>query len=254
MVNKCFALVATTDTVNSLPAVVDALSDQIKETPLFVHFINEENDKNQLTETLDMNSPIFTTTRSNTTFTLKCSKQAEKPVKLVWSLIKHINFQEICPDRQTVLKIAFNKYPPIFDMVDSKIDMATIEGVFLDTFLESNGLVAEWHDARFTWGTKNPNGTWSGVVGMVGYSICDVGITFLGYTQERGSFIDYSHPVGEAGMMWISKIPQKLPPATNYFRVFDKTTWLLILLSMVSTSLTLLIASRVGLSYGSGHC
>ena len=45
MVNKCFAIVAAKDTVNSLPSVAEALTDQIKETPLFVQLISEENDK-----------------------------------------------------------------------------------------------------------------------------------------------------------------------------------------------------------------
>ena len=35
-------------------------------------------------------------------------------------------------------------------------------------------------------------------------------------------------------------------------RIFDQTTWLMILISMIATSLMLLIASRAGLSYGVG--
>ena len=45
LVNKCFAIIAAKDTVDSLLYVVDALSDQIKETPLFVQLINEEDEK-----------------------------------------------------------------------------------------------------------------------------------------------------------------------------------------------------------------
>ena len=252
MVNKCFAIIAEKYIEDSLLYVVDALSDQIKETPLFVQLINEEDEKNLLTETLDIKSPIFQTTRSTAIFTVKCSKQTEKPIKLAWSMIKQTNFHDLCSDTQTVLKVAFNKEAPFFDMADSKIDIDTVEGVFVDTFLEKNGLVAEWHDANFSWGSKDPNGTWNGVVGMVGYKTCDVGITYIGYTEERGSFIDFSHPAGDTGMSWISKTPQKLPPATNIIRIFDKTSWLLIFISMLATSLMLLIASRAGLSYGVG--
>ena len=250
MVNKCFVIVASRDTVNSLPYVIDALSDQIKETPLFVQLINEENDKNLLKETFDIKPPIFQTTRSSTIFSVKCSKQ--KPLNLALRLITQMDFNKICPDRQTVLKVAFNIASPFFDMVDSKIDMDTVEGVFVETLLEKNGLVAEWHDAKSTWGIRDVNGTWNGVVGMVGYSTCDVGITYIGYSHQRLSFIDYTHSIGDTGLTWISKTPKKLPPATNYVRIFDKTTWLLILISMVATSLMLLIASRAGLSYGVG--
>ena len=65
-------------------------------------------------------------------------------------------------------------------------------------------------------------------------AISDVGITVISYTEERGSFIDYSHPVGLDGMKWTSKPPQKLPPATNIIRIFDGTTWLLVLVSMTA--------------------
>ena len=84
MDNKCFAIVA-------LPLV---LSDQIKETPLFVQLINEENDKNLLKETFDIKPPIFQTTRSSTIFSVKCSKQ--KPLNLALRLITQMDFNKIC--------------------------------------------------------------------------------------------------------------------------------------------------------------
>ena len=150
------------------------------------------------------------------------------------------------------MRIAFNNDPPFFNLIDSKPDIDSIEGLHVETFLEKHGLVADWQDAKGTWGSKDINGTWNGVVGKVGYSISDVGIAIISYTVERGSFIDYSHPVGVDGQKWVSKPPEKLPPATNIIRIFDKTTWLLIFISMLATSLVLLIASRAGLSYGVG--
>ena len=53
-------------------------------------------------------------------------------------------------------------------------------------------------------------------------------------------------------MKWMSKPPQKLPPATNIVRIFDYTSWLLILISMLSVSFSLVLASRLGLQYGVG--
>ena len=70
--------------------------------------------------------------------------------------------------------------------------------------------------------------------------------------MERASFIDYSHPVGVDAMKWMSKPPQKLPPATNIVRIFDSITWLLIFISMLAVSFTLVAASYVGLQYGVG--
>ena len=163
-----------------------------------------------------------------------------------------MKFHEICPNRQTLLKIAFIRRLPYFALVDSKIDMDTMEGILIGTFLEKHGLAAEWHDANSVWGNKDPNGTWNGMVGKVGYYTCDVGITAIYYTHERLAIIDFSFAVGDAGLTWVSKIPQKLPPATNIVRIFDKTSWLLIFISMMTTSFMLQIASRAGLAYGVG--
>ena len=217
-----------------------------------MQLIGEENGKNLSTKTLDIKSPIFQSTMHSTIFSVKCSNLTKEPVYLAWRFIEHNSFNEICPDRERILKIAWNKNVPFFNLADSKPDMDTLEAVYVDTFLEKHGLVPEWHDAKMSWGSRDLNGTWNGVVGKVGYSVCDVGITIISYTMERGSFIDYSHPVGVEGMRWVSKPPEKLPPATNIIRIFDETTWLLIFISMLATSLMLLIASTAGHSYGVG--
>ena len=51
-------------------------------------------------------------------------------------------------------------------------------------------------------------------------------------------------------MVWVSKPPQKLPPITNILRIFDVTSWVLILASMLSVSVFLLAVSKVGTLYG----
>ena len=53
-------------------------------------------------------------------------------------------------------------------------------------------------------------------------------------------------------MRWVSKPPQKLPPATNLLRTFDETSWLLIFVSMLIISLVLVFISHVSLKYGFG--
>ena len=51
-------------------------------------------------------------------------------------------------------------------------------------------------------------------------------------------------------MVWVSKPPQKLPPITNILRIFDVTSWVLILASIMSVSVVLLAVSKVGTLYG----
>ena len=51
-------------------------------------------------------------------------------------------------------------------------------------------------------------------------------------------------------MVWVSKPPQKLPPITNILRIFDVTSWVLILASIMLVSVVLLAVSKVGTLYG----
>ena len=217
-----------------LPKVVDILTGQIKKYPIFVQIITEDNSNILATKTIDVISPIFQTTRSTRIISVICSKQTKEPIKLSWKLMKHQNIKKTCPDTKRTLRIAYNEYAPFFKFEDSRPTMDTLEGVFIETFLEKHGLLATWYNAKLIWGVRDLNGTWNGVVGRVGYSLSDVGICIISYTLERGSFIDYSHPVGLDGAKWMSKPPQKLPPATNIIRIFDGVTWLLVFVSMLS--------------------
>ena len=138
-----------------------------------------------------------------------------------------MKFHEICPNRQTLLKIAFIRRLPYFALVDSKIDMDTMEGILIGTFLEKHGLAAEWHDANSVWGNKDDNGTWNGMVGKVGYYTCDVGITAIYYTHERLAIIDFSFAVGDAGLTWVSTgcPKKKFPCFSTFFQKRSVTKW-----------------------------
>ena len=59
---------------------------------------------------------------------------------------------------------------------------------------------------NYEWGSLDPEtGLWNGVVGMVGYGQSDLGVSIISFTQERNSFIDYSHAVGTDSMVWVTK-------------------------------------------------
>ena len=53
-------------------------------------------------------------------------------------------------------------------------------------------------------------------------------------------------------MQWVSKSPGKVPPIYNIVMIFDVSTWMMIIFSMMTVSATLLMASRFGLQYGVG--
>ena len=79
-----------------------------------------------------------------------------------------------------------------------------------------------------------------------------MGIGALGYAVERNDYLDYTHPVGDISMQWISKTPGRVAPVYNIVRIFDLTTWILILITLLMVSTLLLVASSFGLEYGVG--
>lgn len=74
----------------------------------------------------------------------------------------------------------------------------------------------------------------------------------MSYKEARILFVDYSPAVGEDGSVWWSKLPQKLPPATNLVRTFDTTSWAMTGLAMLTVSLFLMLVSYLGSHYGVG--
>jgi hypothetical protein len=48
-------------------------------------------------------------------------------------------------------------------------------------------------DKRY--GSKNPNGTWSGIIGTVASKHADLGLNMFEYSTERMDVINYLNPI-----------------------------------------------------------
>ena len=54
-----------------------------------------------------------------------------------------------------------------FRSEEDEIDLETIEGLALSTLLDKYNLTTNWIYEGFIWGSKDENGTFTGVVGRV---------------------------------------------------------------------------------------
>ena len=77
-----------------------------------------------------------------------------------------------------------------------------------------------------------------------------MGISCIGYNPERHAIVEYSHPLGEAAIHWVSKPPGRLSAATNILRIFEYEAWVMILVSIISISAAFIVISKIGRSYG----
>ena len=65
-------------------------------------------------------------------------------------------------------------------------------------------------------------------------------------------FVDYSPGIGVDGVVWYSKLPQKVPPTTNLVKTFDTASWVCIGASLLLMSSLLTLVSYLGTHYGVG--
>ena len=73
----------------------------------------------------------------------------------------------ICSLQNKNLRISYNDYVPFLTFENDQINIDTIEGNAIETFIEKHNLTTEWKYENFKWGNKDENGTFNGVIGRV---------------------------------------------------------------------------------------
>ena len=113
----------------------------------------------------DENNPIFTVLCPNTSVVRK----------MHWG---HTNFSDwrhfkgFCSENMRHLQIGFNEHMP---HMHQDLNIPSIEGIFLKTFIEKYELSHEWNDAGYSWGPFDKEiGKFGGVLGLVSEKYWDM--------------------------------------------------------------------------------
>ena len=88
---------------------------------------------------------------------------------------------------------------------------------------------------------------------QVAYNEADLGVTNFVCSYVRSTVVDCSHPTQHASMHWVSRYPRPLPPTitlTSLLSIYNGDCWILIFICIFSVSVFLVLASKVGASYG----
>ena len=56
---------------------------------------------------------------------------------------------------------------PFFVYGNNQINIDSIEGNAIETFIDKHNLTTDWKNENFKWGNKDENGTFDGVIGRV---------------------------------------------------------------------------------------
>ncbi|XP_068081811.1 ionotropic receptor 21a-like [Anabrus simplex] len=83
------------------------------------------------------------------------------------------------------------------------------------------------HDAD--WGTKHPNGTWTGLISDVFYNVADVTFGAIRYTPDRMEVSDSSVTFTEETMIWFLPAQKPIPRWEKLFRIFSTDVWVILL-------------------------
>ena len=69
------------------------------------------------------------------------------------------------------LRISYNDVMPFFVYGNNQINIDSIEGNAIETFIDKHNLTTDWKNENFKWGNKDENGTFDGVIGRVIYKL-----------------------------------------------------------------------------------
>ena len=88
-------------------------------------------------------------------------------IQFSWNFLDLKRAKPICSFQGKNLRISYNEFSPFFTTENNQINIDTIEGNAIKTFLDKHNLTAEWKYENFKWGNKDENGTFNGVIGRV---------------------------------------------------------------------------------------
>ena len=174
--------------------------------------------------------------------------------------------KEMCG--RNIVRMAYNHEDGVFEVDEEGkvVKTGLRQSEVLISFFSSQKLTPVWKNANFTWGWfDEETGRWTGACALVrpgfvchdkpqypqvGYDKADLGVVGFGCSHARSTIVLCSQPLGYSVTRWISRAPRPLPPAFNLVRIFTSSSWLAVFTSLLAVTCLLLIAARVGKSYG----
>ena len=145
------------------------LQEQIKEIPGFILVVSDQHKKLDNLDGIQFESEAawVLAEEGDPILTLFCPNTSTIR-KMTWRYTDFSdwkNFNRICSENKKHLRVAFNDAMPY---MTTDLNVPSIEGMFIKTFVERNGLSVELNNAFSKWGgIDKKTALWYGVVGMV---------------------------------------------------------------------------------------
>ncbi|KPM02495.1 Glutamate receptor delta-1 subunit precursor (GluR delta-1)-like protein [Sarcoptes scabiei] len=119
-----------------------------------------------------------------------------------------------------------------FTRIDSR-RIFGIEPILIATFANYFNFSVELIDCKGVYGVKNPNGTWSGMIGMISLKEIDIGIGGYIITYERHLVVDHLYPHWIDELSYATSLPAKQISFDLLLKPFTWEIWLCIFASFL---------------------
>ncbi|GFT26773.1 lig_chan-Glu_bd domain-containing protein [Nephila pilipes] len=137
--------------------------------------------------------------------------------------------------------------------VNDRIVLNGLEGEMLKCLMEKLKFEFELVLPNYgQYGSRDSNGTWDGVIGMVRRGEADIGLATLSITEDRWEAVDFSISYLVNDRVFAIKEPGEMPKVTAFTYPFSRNVWILYtLVILAATVLFQRIMFRRGTLLGS---
>ncbi|GFY45451.1 uncharacterized protein TNIN_296161 [Trichonephila inaurata madagascariensis] len=137
------------------------------------------------------------------------------------------------------IRVAALNIPSVFKLnaVGDKIVVDGSDGKLLNCLAEKLNFEYEvvlTSDGQ--WGSRDENGSWDGIVGLIQSGKADFGMPALGITEERNEDLDFSLPYTLLEKLFVTKEAGEMPKITAFTYPFTRNAWILYVLMTLTAA------------------
>ena len=154
-----------------------------------------------------------------------------------------------CDFQGYVLKAGWRDGPPyVYSINDSTTGERIISGVNYDLTLSLANLCnfSVQLEKVDVYGSKQPNGSWTGIVKKLQNKELDIGIADISHTMERAEVIDFSIGISDSYYVLFMKTSNQALQWLTFIDVFSKGFWFCLITFITSLTVFLCIIKITG--------
>ncbi|GFR22043.1 glutamate receptor ionotropic, delta-2 [Trichonephila clavata] len=128
------------------------------------------------------------------------------------------------------IKVAIVQLKNVFtsEKVDGKYVLGGVEGKMLNVLAEKLNFRYEiLTSPNGQYGSRNANGTWDGIIGLIQSGIADMGFGALSVSEERSEVVDFSLAYNAFQRSFATKEPSQMPKVTAFTYPYSLNVWIL---------------------------